>query len=175
MKVCIGTNNKAKVKAVQNCLENDREIEFATFNVRSGVSDQPFSDEETFSGAINRAKAALQDGDGEIGIGLEGGVHRTNEALFLTNWGALVLKDGTTFIASGARIPLPKEIETELVAGRELGPVMDEYARKENVRHNEGAIGIFTNGRINRTTMFQHVVELLLGQMEFQQFNEINK
>ncbi|WP_400242840.1 DUF84 family protein [Niallia sp. JL1B1071] len=171
MKVCIGTNNKAKVKAVKNCLEKDKDIEFATFNASSGVSEQPFSDEETITGAINRAIAALQEGDGEIGIGLEGGVHRTNDILFLNNWGALVLKDGTIFIASGARIPLPKEIETELVAGRELGPIMDEYAQKENVRHNEGAIGIFTNGRINRTSMFQHVVELLIGQMECQQYN----
>ncbi|HEO8420063.1 DUF84 family protein [Niallia sp. FSL W8-0635] len=171
MKVCIGTNNKAKVNAVKNCLGNDIQIEYAMFNVSSGVSDQPFSDEETITGAINRAKAALQEGDGDLGIGLEGGVHQTNDILFLNNWGALVLKDGTTFIASGARIPLPKEIETKLVAGKELGPVMDEYAKKENVRHNEGAIGIFTNGRINRTIMFQHVVELLLGQMEFQQSN----
>ncbi len=171
MKVCIGTNNKAKVNAVKNCLGNDTQIEYAMFNVSSGVSNQPFSDEETITGAINRAKAALQEGDGDLGIGLEGGVHQTNDILFLNNWGALVLKDGTTFIASGARIPLPKEIETKLVAGKELGPVMDEYAKKENVRHNEGAIGIFTNGRINRTIMFQHVVELLLGQMEFQQSN----
>ncbi|AYV74135.1 MULTISPECIES: DUF84 family protein [Niallia] len=168
MKVCIGTNNKAKVKAVKNCLEKDTAIEFATFNVSSGVSEQPFSDEETIKGAVNRAKAALQEGAGEIGIGLEGGVHRTNDTLFLTNWGALVWKDGTTYIASGARIPLPKEIETKLVAGRELGPVMDEYVQKENVRSTEGAIGIFTNGRINRTAMFEHVVELLLGQMEYQ-------
>ncbi|KLV21901.1 inosine/xanthosine triphosphatase [Niallia circulans] len=168
MKVCIGTNNKAKVKAVKNCLEKDMTIEFATFNVSSGVSEQPFSDEETIKGAINRAKAALQEGAGEIGIGLEGGVHRTNGILFLTNWGALVGRDGTTYIASGARIPLPKEIETKLVAGRELGPVMDEYAQKENVRSTEGAIGIFTNGRINRTAMFEHVVELLLGQLEYQ-------
>lgn len=172
MKVCIGTNNMAKVNAVKNCLGNDKHMEYAMFNVSSGVSDQPFSDEETIKGAINRAKAALLEGEGEIGIGLEGGVHHTNDILFLNNWGALVLKDGTTFIASGARIPLPKEIETELVAGKELGPVMDEYAQKENVRHNEGAIGIFTSGRINRTSMFKHVVELLIGQMEFHQINK---
>ncbi|EOR23833.1 NTPase [Niallia nealsonii AAU1] len=172
MKVCIGTNNQAKVKAVKNSLGKDKNIEFATFNVSSGVSDQPFSDEETIKGAINRAMTALQEGKGEIGIGLEGGVQRTNNILFLTNWGALVLKDGTTFIASGARIPLPNEIEIELLAGRELGPVMDEFAHKDNVRSYEGAIGIFTYGRINRTSMFEHVVELLVGQMKFQQHNE---
>ena len=168
VKVCIGTNNKAKVKAVKNCLEANNNIVFATFDVSSGVREQPFSDEETVTGALNRAKAALQEGAGDIGIGLEGGVHQTNGFLYLNNWGALVLKDGSTYVASGAKIPLPKEIERELISGRELGPVMDEYAQKENVRHNEGAIGIFTNGRINRTTMFQHVVELLIGQMEFQ-------
>ena len=32
--------------------------------------------------------------------------------------------------------------------------------------------GLFTSGRINRTSMFEHVVELLVGQMKFQQHNE---
>lgn len=166
MRVCIGTHNKAKIQAVLNGFKEESEIEFTEWDVSSGVSNQPFSDEETLAGAINRARAALITGNGDIGIGLEGGVQLINKEMFLCNWGALALKSGEVLVAGGARIPLPKEVQRELAAGRELGPIMDEYANKKNVRHKEGAIGIFTNQRVDRASMFQHVMELLIGQYE---------
>ena len=45
---------------------------------------------------------------------------------------------------------------------------MDDYAKKENVRKNEGAVGIFTNGLINRSEMFSHLMNLLVGQYYYQ-------
>lgn len=44
---------------------------------------------------------------------------------------------------------------------------MDAYTKKENVRSQEGAIGIFTNNLISRESMFTHVVQLLKGQYDF--------
>jgi non-canonical (house-cleaning) NTP pyrophosphatase len=45
---------------------------------------------------------------------------------------------------------------------------MDDYAQTENVRKNEGAVGIFTNGLINRSEMFSHIMNLLVGQFHYQ-------
>lgn len=67
------------------------------------------SDEETMQGAINRAKRALEDGEAPIGIGLEGGVMKTEHGLFMCNWGALATSDGKVFVAGGARITLPDD------------------------------------------------------------------
>jgi non-canonical (house-cleaning) NTP pyrophosphatase len=53
----------------------------------------------------------------------------------------------------------------------ELGDVMDAYAKKRNVRHREGAIGIFTNGFIDRKEMFAHIMKLLIGQYQFSKKN----
>lgn len=86
----------------------------------------------------------------------------------LCNWGALAARGMEPIVAGGARIPLPEEIAVQLLNGAELGPVMDEYAKKQNVRKNEGAVGIFTNGQINRSEMFAHVMKLLAGQYEYQ-------
>lgn len=166
MKIIIGSENPAKAAAVKNAF-NLPEAEFLAIDVPSNVSAQPFSDEETIEGAINRAVAALEQGDGDIGIGLEGGVHMTKHGLFLCNWGALAEPGHPPLIAGGARIPLPDEIAGKLLAGRELGPVMDEYTMKKNIRKNEGAIGIFTNGQINRSEMFTHLTKLLAGQYEY--------
>ncbi|RTR29559.1 DUF84 family protein [Robertmurraya yapensis] len=164
MKVVIGTKNPAKIKAVEAAFEG-YVAEFVSVNVASGVNEQPFSDEETIKGAVNRALAALEVGD--VGIGLEGGVHEHESGLFLCNWGALAVKGEAPFIAGGARIPLPEEIASKLRSGKELGPVMDEYAQKENIRKQEGAVGVFSNGRVDRAEMFSHVMKLLVGQYEY--------
>ncbi|MEH7181302.1 DUF84 family protein [Neobacillus vireti] len=167
MKVIIGSNNPAKVAAVKRSFHN-QQTEFLSLDIPSGVSEQPFSDEETIKGAINRAVGAMQMGNGDIGIGLEGGVQESAHGLLLCNWGALASKNREPIIAGGARLLLPEEIAGRLRAGEELGPVMVDYAKKENVRKNEGAIGIFTNGLINRSEMFSHITNLLVGQYHYQ-------
>jgi non-canonical (house-cleaning) NTP pyrophosphatase len=107
-------------------------------------------------------------GNGDIGIGLEGGVEESSLGLLLCNWGALASKNTEPIIAGGARFLLPTEIAERLRAGGELGPIMDDFAKKENVRKNEGAVGIFTNGLINRSEMFSHIMNLLVGQYHYQ-------
>ncbi|MFD1739291.1 DUF84 family protein [Bacillus salitolerans] len=164
--ITIGSKNYAKVEAVKFIFEKD---EVKGISVPSHVSDQPITDEETLMGALNRAKNALEAGRSHIGIGLEGGVMETNGGMYLCNWGALVDGSGSIITAGGARILLPDEIAEELRSGRELGPVMDEYAQKRNVRQLEGAIGILTEGFVNRKEMFEHVVRLLAGQYAFHQ------
>jgi inosine/xanthosine triphosphatase len=166
MKIIIGSKNPAKITAVKNSFLQE-EIEFVSLDIPSGVNDQPFSDEETIRGAINRAVGALKQGEGDIGIGLEGGVHETSHGLLLCNWGALATNDRGPFIAGGARFLLPEEVAARLRAGEELGPVMDDYAKMKNVRKHEGAVGIFTNGMVNRADMFTHVTKLLAGQYTY--------
>ncbi|HYK72522.1 MAG TPA: DUF84 family protein [Pseudoneobacillus sp.] len=165
MKIIIGSKNPAKVEAVKGAFSKG--YEFNSLDVPSGVSEQPFSDEETMKGAINRAEHALKLGGGDIGIGLEGGVQESSFGLFLCNWGALVVKGHPPLLAGGAKILLPDEIANLLRNGEELGPVMDDYAKKENIRKKEGAIGVFTNGKIDRSTMFTHVTKLLVGQYDY--------
>ena len=166
LKIAIGTKNPAKVKAA-NLATKELGGELLSVNVPSGVSEQPFSDEETMEGALNRARNALKETGADLGIGLEGGVVKTPYGLFICNWGALITKAGESFIAGGARIKLPEEVAQELFDGRELGPVMDEYTKKQDIRKSEGAVGIFSNGRITRDRMFEHVMELLIGQYEY--------
>jgi inosine/xanthosine triphosphatase len=164
MKIIIGSKNPAKIDAVKQVFSM-KDFEFITMNVSSGVSEQPFSDEETVNGAINRATQALVQGDGQIGIGLEGGVQETPFGLFLCNWGALVTSQAEApIIAGGARILLPDTIAVELRNGAELGPTMDDFTKKQNIGKGKGAIGIFTAGVVNRAEMFSHVTSLLYGQ-----------
>ncbi|HSU80705.1 MAG TPA: DUF84 family protein [Candidatus Angelobacter sp.] len=164
MKISLGTLNPAKRQATEESSPPNSEI--LTFDVPSGVSNQPVGDEETLEGAINRARAALkQDPSAEVGVGLEGGVMWIGPTLYLCNWGALVTRDDVVLTASGARIPLPEPIVVGLKEGLELGDVMDRYAQTKGVRLHQGAIGILTNGAVTRVEMFAHVTKLLFNQL----------
>lgn len=168
MKILIGTHNKAKTKAVQTISSiYYPDAIFENIEVPSLVSDQPMSQEETRLGAINRAKHLMEDTDALFGIGLEGGVQEIDGQMYICNWGALVTLEGDVFTATGAGVPLPKEIAEQLLAGAELGPVMDVFTNKHDIRHDEGAIGVFSNGLVNRSAMFEHIMLLLIGQFEF--------
>jgi non-canonical (house-cleaning) NTP pyrophosphatase len=65
MKIIIGSKNPAKNQAVKNAFP-EKNVEFVSLDIPSGVSEQPFSDEETITGAKNRAVNALQQGIGDI-------------------------------------------------------------------------------------------------------------
>ncbi|MEH7238967.1 DUF84 family protein [Bacillus sp. JJ1562] len=166
LQVAIGTKNPAKVDAIMRGFDGV-EADFLPTSVSSGVSDQPFSDEETIQGAINRAKTALEIEGADLGVGLEGGVVESKFGLFLCNWGAIFDKNNEPIIAGGARILLPDEIARELKKGIELGDVMEEFTKQKDIRKAEGAIGIFTNHYVNRKDMFTHVVKLLVGQFTY--------
>lgn len=168
MLVSIGTKNKAKTEAITNIVGNYLEnVEYIQLDVPSNVSEQPFSDEETRQGAINRAENAFEKTSADLNFGLEGGVRMIDGNMYCCNWGALKLKDGTVLTAAGALFLLPEEVAKEIRAGKELGPVMDVYTNEKGIRHNKGAVGVFTANLVNRTEMFEHIVKLLIGQYFF--------
>ncbi|WP_461200983.1 DUF84 family protein [Anoxybacillus sp. TBDG-1] len=175
MKIAVGTKNNTKVKAVKAVFHEAHHTIMAS-DVQPSVSKQPFSDEETLQGAIERATLAVSHQQADIGIGLEGGVFVAQDGMiWLCNWGALVDRGGAVVVAGGARIPLPNEIGEQLKMGKELAEVMDGYANRYDVRSNEGAIGILTNGAIDRTTMYTHIVHMLKGQYEHQKKGWIDR
>lgn len=170
MEFIIGSTNAAKVKAVEKVVGTQfPQATVSKVEVRSGVTDQPFGDDETQLGALNRAVRAAATKTNGIGIGLEGGVRMIGRQMYLCNWGALVLPNGTPFTAGGAQIPLPNEIAIEILCGKELGPVIDTYFKRQGIRSNEGAMGMFTASFVNRDELFEHILLLLLGQMKYRQ------
>ncbi|MBO8177768.1 MAG: DUF84 family protein [Bacillus sp. (in: Bacteria)] len=165
MLIAIGSTNRTKVQAVKKiCSHHWKDVTFLEVKAPSQVNDQPFSDEETIKGAIHRAQYCLEHTDASLAFGLEGGVAETPFGLFLCNWGVLLTREGKEYIAGGARIRLPEAIAERLRKGEELGPVMDDYSQQTGVRFKEGAVGILTGGLITRDVMYEHIVQLLVGQ-----------
>jgi inosine/xanthosine triphosphatase len=157
--IAVGSKNPAKLTAVRAAFEKiGYEVEVSGLSVPSGVADQPFSDEETIRGALNRATLAVQSGDYDYGIGLEGGVEETPYGMFLSNWGAVVNRTGEKSIGGGIRILLPERIASGVREGKELGTVIDDFTGEQNVAKKEGTMGVLTKGHIIRSEVFRDVV-----------------
>ena len=95
MKVVVGSKNPVKIQATKEAFEKlwpKKNRSVIGLEVKSGVSDQPMSDEESIKGASNRAKKALKTGKADFGIGFEGGLHKIGEKWFDCGWVVVVNK-----------------------------------------------------------------------------------
>jgi inosine/xanthosine triphosphatase len=164
MTIAIGSTNPAKVTAVrQAVLAVWPEAQLCPVAVDSGVGAMPMSDEEGVRGALQRARAAREITQADLGIGLEGAAQDLPRGMVLTNWVAIVAQDGRTSVTSGGRLPLPEVIARELRAGGELGPIIDRYTGRANTKQHEGAAGFLTSGLIPRDQAFQIAVAFALA------------
>jgi inosine/xanthosine triphosphatase len=165
MKIAIGSTNPTKVQAAERAAHKIwPEAQIVAVSVASGIAEQPMNDAETIQGAINRAKAALLAVDAEIGMGVEGGIKDTPFGMYTTGWGAVVDREGRLGIGGGGSVLLPESIAERLRAGAELGPEMDRFSGLKNVRHNQGAIGIFTDGLVSRSEALEIALTYALAK-----------
>ena len=161
MKIAIGSKNPVKIKAVEDGLkEVFPQAEFVSVEVGSGISNQPFGDEETIKGATNRAKEALKISGADLGVGLEGGVKETEHGMMNTVWAAIVDGEGRTSLGGGLHFLLPPEVAGWIRGGMELGKAIDKLTSRENVKQQEGAIGVLTKGLLNRKGAYESLVRL---------------
>ena len=167
MKIAIGSTNPTKTRAVENVLRAlYSELEMITLEVASGISAQPIGDEETRTGAHNRAQRVLELTDAEWGFGLEGGVIQTEFGVMTNAWCVIVARDGRVGVGGSANMLLPEIVAQRVLQdGRELGEAMDEYANTQDVKRGQGAIGILTRGLLNRQGAYEYIVKLALARM----------
>lgn len=164
MRIAVGSTNPAKVNAVRLVIRKLwPAAEILPVEAPSGVNKMPLSDAECLAGARNRAQAARLQAAADLGIGLEGGVNREPAGLMLLGWVAVVDGYGHEGVGATARLPLPEAIAQRVLAGRELGPLMDELLDEENVKQKGGAVGALTGGLVLRQEAFATAVAYALA------------
>jgi inosine/xanthosine triphosphatase len=170
--VYVGSTNPVKRAAATAVLRQvyDPAPEVRAVAVPSGVPDQPWGDEQTARGALNRARAAVRHDGATLGVGFEGGLLEVDGALYTSAWCAVAHEDGTTGLAGGANLRLPPAVAANLRAGAELGPAMDRLTGLHNTKHDVGAIGILTGGLLDRQSAYEHLLKLALARLLTPQF-----
>lgn len=165
MLVAVGSANPVKVAAVRLSFERAwDEVEVIGRAVDTGVSAMPMSDTECIEGARNRALEVLRaEPTATYGVGLEGGVNREPPGLMLLGWVVIRHRDGRESVACSAKIPLPVKIAARVLAGEELGPVMDELLNETHSARKGGASGALSAGLVPRQSKFEMAVAYALS------------
>ncbi len=160
----VGSTNPVKVNCVTQAVQQFWPTAQAIgVNTDSQVSDQPVSDEEMFTGARNRAQQALAQSQGAThGVGLEGGVLDTPQGMWAYAWMVVVDRAGRTGIGQSGRFLLPEGVASLVRSGLELGEADDRFFGASNSKQKAGAIGLLSDGRIDRLRLYEQGVTFAL-------------
>lgn len=181
--VIVASKNPVKIGAARDGFS--RMFPSLTFDVRatsvpSGVPDQPFTDEETLQGALNRARNARDvEPNADYWIGLEGGVDAGKagdtddggDGGPIQSFAWIVVvgkgkgKDGAGERVGKARTAtyyLPEETAKLLRDGMELGHADDLVHGRTNSKQKSGSVGILTDDVVNRQSYYSEAVVLAL-------------
>jgi inosine/xanthosine triphosphatase len=133
------------------------DIVFTMHSVDSGVADTPTSLEELTEGALLRARtlSARLGAAADLFVGVEGGLYRVGEKVFLQSWSCVY--DGTrhAFGSSGS-IEIPDALAHAVMEkGADLGVVVDGFAEQHDVRSRQGTWGVLTDDLVTREDSFE--------------------
>jgi len=163
--VIIGSQNPVKVKCVKDsfCLlfKADTFL-FQGLETVSGVADQPITDEETYRGALNRAKHARDVfPKADFWVGIEGGISDDGKLMEAFAW-VVIISTSNQSRARTATFLLPEKVASLVRQGIELGVADDRVFGRSNSKQKDGAVGLLTDGAIDRTAYYSHAVMLAL-------------
>lgn len=160
--IVIGSKNPVKANAIARAHSDvfGQPPEMRHFAANSGVSDQPMTDDETLRGAENRVQEASSAGiDGDYFVGVEGGIEEHEVGMLAFAW--IVISDGKLVGRSRtATFPLPEPIARLIREGVELGKADDIVFGVENSKQDCGAVGLLTNGAIDRESLYRHAAAM---------------
>ncbi|QYJ94515.1 inosine/xanthosine triphosphatase [Shewanella spartinae] len=173
IRITVGSTNPVKIGAARNALSllfPDAEILCQGMHAPSGVAAQPMTDSETREGAINRARYCELQGKSDerltanLYIAMEGGVDLFDHGAATYAYMAIVHRGGLS-IGRSAQMPLPAPVYDALVAGEELGDVMDRLFNTVNIKQKGGAIGLFTQGKASRESVYTQAIVLAMAPL----------
>ncbi|HET8859695.1 inosine/xanthosine triphosphatase [Marivirga sp.] len=165
LKVIIASKNPVKIEATKAGFErmfSKQSFLFEGVSVLSGVSDQPMTHQETLKGAKNRSdKAKLKFPDANYWVGIEGGVHEDDFGMQAFAWIVVQTSEKLSH-AQTAVFYLPEPIAQMVREGIELGEADDRYFGRSSSKQKDGAVGILTNGEIDRKSYYEHAMVMAL-------------
>lgn len=165
MRIALGSLNPAKRKGLDLAVVKVfPEAEIFCVNVPSGVPDQPTSDEETMIGAMNRARAAREATDADMGVGMEGGYTKVGDKYFLCGWCVVSHRDGRYGYGATGRLELSSKIINMLEEHKVLGDVMDALTGRSEVHKQEGIMGVISCGHVPRDASFATALLFAFGR-----------
>ncbi|MBS9523342.1 inosine/xanthosine triphosphatase [Litoribacter ruber] len=163
--IIVGSRNPVKINSTDAAFHQCFEDSFIVqgINVTSDVADQPVGDAETLQGALNRAENAKNAfPEADFWLGIEGGVDEDRHGMNAFAWVVVLDKADKIGKAKTSTFYLPEVISKLVKGGMELGKADDSFFNRENSKETDGAVGILTNGAVNRKTYYEQAIILAL-------------
>ena len=154
-KVLIGSENNVKIESARQSFSRFfKPVEIQGLPADPGVPDQPIN-EETFTGAQNRAEHVKRINDEQglnanFFVGIEGGILQLYNRWFQFSVICILDQHHRESFGTTGLYELPNWIVEKLLAGSELGHIIDELAQDSNTKEKQSTIGFLTNGEVDR-------------------------
>jgi inosine/xanthosine triphosphatase len=167
MIVWVGSTNPVKIAAVQDGFARYfGAVETTGHGVASTVSEQPVGD-ETYTGAHQRAAslrttALGRDLPADYFVGIEGGMVWQAGRWFALGVVCVINRAGAVGFGTSGLFELPRAFSAQMLAGVELGLVIDAYLAESNTKQRGGAVSLLTQGHMDRRTLYLDGVILAL-------------
>lgn len=159
--VIAATSNPAKIDAIAQAFNDTLGPDSCRvdgIDVDSGVPSQPMGDHQTRSGARNRVMAARQVcPEADFWVGVEAGVEDNMTFAWM-----VVENSHLRGESRSASLMLPDSILHGIAQGRELGHEMARLTGIDDIKRRGGAIGVFTEGRLTRSSVYYQALILAL-------------
>jgi len=131
--IAIGTTSAQKIGYLREVLkELGIKSVLKPVEVKSKVSEQPTTSNETKAGSINRAKHALKEiKNADFALGIEVGYHKYIKNKYeIFCWVTIVDKEGVEISGQSYKFLLPEYHQEILKSGKYLGHNLDGYVKK---------------------------------------------
>lgn len=167
MIIAVGSSNPVKVKAVERVFSKFYEVTVLMVPVSSEVPPQPVGLDVTIRGAVSRARNALALSESaELGVGIEAGllqVPGTLSGYMDQQFAAIADRSGRVTLGGGPSFEYPSAIVSRVLGeGIEVGTAMDQLTGVEELGQKQGAIGYFSKGHLDRTSLTEQAVLMAL-------------
>ena len=164
-RLVVASQNPVKIEATRRGFARmfpRRAFHLHPVTVPSEVRPQPLSDAETLQGALNRVQhAALLVPQADYWVGIEGGVEERHGSMQAFAW----IVVSTPHLLGQSRtgtFSVPEEVAALVRQGYELATAVERIYQQTQVKSTTGAVGVLTEGVIDRVQLYEHAMMLAL-------------
>jgi len=137
-KIAVGTTSEQKIEYLNEVLGGLKiKADLIPVEVKSGVSEQPISSQETQQGSINRAYGAFEkENDADFSIGIEVGYHKEKDGYEMFCWVTIIDKNDYQISSQSHKFLLPRYFQELLQKEAYLGDNLDGYLKNSERSSN---------------------------------------
>ncbi len=166
IKVIVASQNPVKIASAKLGFKKmfpNETFAFEGVKTDSGINDQPQNNEETFTGACNRAEQASQQyPDADYWVGQESGIDTFYDEMNAYSWVVIKAKSGKLGKSKTCTFFLPPAVSNLVTQGKDLGEADDIVFGRSQSSQVNGAIGLLTGDVLTRTSYYIDAVALAL-------------